>query len=1024
MRTLAPAVLLALVCAGCTCSPAQTSPDGGPSVDAGAAADVWTAWRELSTQLKTSPDHLPARAEAVVATRDAVKIFEFVRDQILTYPPSDNGFDRAVFAQRWGLKGTLRGGAGTPREKAELLVWLYTRAGFTAEVVAGRADPAKLDGQKMLLRTLERPFALGETPAQVARWRAALGGAPRQYTAIDPSGAEATALASSLKALLPTTLTSPFSFAVTDIPFVKVTVAGEEKYANPLAPGLAFGDSAITGAVRDGSSPDAPPTMRVLLEAARSDAPYRRFELLDSTFAMADVVGRRIQLGFPPPMTTEQLLGARLKDVQAVVPVMAVVGDDLTAEDRARLVSAGDVLTFSGDVWALGADGGVLRNQQPVELDTDPAALARVASVQVAASPAAFPRVRLEVGALDAAGRSVPRLGSKAFTVEEGGAQLPFVLERNQLRPRVVLLADVSNSIPAEFRGAAAVAMGEQLVDRLYADTPDAELRVGVVNFGVDWATGTWAATQAEARTQVQSLSTAFGTSDLWEALGEAQRQKPTVIILLTDGDASDMPTPEILSAMGAGAPVLSIGVGPVKQDVLDRFSALTGGRSVTATLASQAVDAATAEIAARRQNSYALTYQAPAMGPSMRSVKVTVNGKSASASYVVPPSPTLPAALSGLYLTLVVDGRSYTRPLAGFSLGFSTAFPVLTQAMLDEVKGQLLGGVTLSVEAAAPSPSLILQEWVDGRLQLEPLVKALEARDDAAVKDFFRKGLSLSPTRLPLAHPPLRNANTATSLTFETGPRVAAMATRLVGPQGVPLTRELDLFALSRWATAAADGRLAWEKTLEATAGLAVMEKHLLGGTSTLEALEGKAVKALAPFGVVDQPGLTGLERQQWGVRTEGFSTEYTLIAPLKPDAFWAVHEATGTVMGILPRGTGGGSEACGAYDDANRAVQALGLLGSLFGASVGPWVALAQWEVKYITIATIVIGGGDLGMAGDINNPAIDMACGLANDALGSAIPAYGVFDTVTGTWSAINPDHAAPSACGAITPPGPCR
>jgi hypothetical protein len=128
---------------------------------------------------------------------------------------------------------------------------------------------------------------------------------------------------------------------------------------------------------------------------------------------------------------------------------------------------------------------------------------------------------------------------------------------------------------------------------------------------------------------------------------------------------------------------------------------------------------------------------------------------------------------------------------------------------------------------------------------------------------------------------------------------------------------------------------------------------------------------------------------------------------------------------MGVLPNGSGGADETCQGFDDANRAIHALGLLGSLFGASVGPWVALAQWEVKYITIATIVIGGGDLGRASaEPNNPGAEMVCGWANDGLGNLFPIYGAYDAVTGTWSAINPDHSVPSICGAMQPPGPCH
>ena len=145
-----------------------------------------------------------------------------------------------------------------------------------------------------------------------------------------------------------------------------------------------------------------------------------------------------------------------------------------------------------------------------------------MATVQVTANPAAFPRVTLTVSALDAMGLHVPRLGASAFKVEEDGVPVSFTLQRAELKPRVVLLFDQSLSIPAAFLGAGAAAVGDQIVQQLYASNPNAQLRVATVYFGARFATNSWANTLAEAQAQVQSLSppSTLVTSDLWDALG------------------------------------------------------------------------------------------------------------------------------------------------------------------------------------------------------------------------------------------------------------------------------------------------------------------------------------------------------------------------------------------------------------------------------------------------------------------------------------------------------------------------
>ncbi|MFO0668989.1 MAG: hypothetical protein U0235_05065 [Polyangiaceae bacterium] len=63
-----------------------------------------------------------------------------MRDAIATAPPPDS--ISTATGVRWRPRATLRGGIGTPRERAEVLALLLVRAGFTAKVVAGDPDGA------------------------------------------------------------------------------------------------------------------------------------------------------------------------------------------------------------------------------------------------------------------------------------------------------------------------------------------------------------------------------------------------------------------------------------------------------------------------------------------------------------------------------------------------------------------------------------------------------------------------------------------------------------------------------------------------------------------------------------------------------------------------------------------------------------------------------------------------------------------------------------------------------------------
>lgn len=992
------------------------STDATEEGDAGQEAlALWRAWEEIQLALRQSPDHLPARADSLVAEKDPSKIFEFVRDQIATYPPQPDGFYAADDAVRWGTKATLRGGAGTPREKADLLVQLYSRAGLEAEVVSGLPDPAKLDGRSVLLRNTERVFAPPIPDEKPAQWAEALGHVSlRQMNAIDPDGSKTSSLYDALLAALPTDATYAFDFTLPRIPLVRVKLQGNWTYANPISPTAAFGETHTLDTPEPIGAASPPPQVRVAIEAARSDAPYDRFTLVEHWFDPEDVVGRRIQVAFPPPVAAATLAQMRPSDLETVVPVLSVIGSDMSADDKERLAVVGNQLSFGGDIFEQTPDGVVVNGEPLAPVETDPAAVLRVQDVRVRANGGAFGRIYLAVGALDSEGLNVPRLGASAFEVKEDGVPVSFSLTRNEApAPKVVLLYDLSTSIPPEFLGAGAVELGNQVIAPLYAKFPDARVRVGTMNFGAGWVTDGWADSFDAAQDQVEALASAVGSSDIWEALYDAQRESPTVILMVTDGFALDVAKPEYVQSIVSGVPVLSLAVGAVDQDTLDEIAELSGGTTVPVAQVAEATAAALEEIDARAVEDYVLSYQAPAQGPAVREVSVTVNAKAGMDSYEVPSSPAIPKALSGLYLTLGFPGREHTAALAGLNLGYSTAFPTITQAMIDDVKSVLLGRVSIRVEGASPPVSVVLDEWIGDKLALRPLVEALANEDDAAIIAALDQGFNASPSRLPLAQPPLVDAWSEQALTFEVRPRVAAMIQRFK-PSGI-VQRQLDLFPLSQWATATDDPRDGWERTLRATAGLAIMEAEMFRGTSTFEALDGEALSLFEPHQVANQPGLTSEEYLQWSAVTSQFGTGYLLLAPLKPGPFWAIDTTTGTVIGMLPDGTGSGAEdVCNDYDQSRNILQLLSLLGSLFGQSFGGWIALAQWEVKNVTMATLVIGYG--GTAEDISNPAGDMACGLINDAIGEGSSLYGLYDAFAETHNTVNPDGAnLPTLCG---------
>ena len=283
-------------------------------------------WEELRAAVRTSPDHVAAAAERVVAGKDPEAILTFVRDQIAAYPPGRGSGD-LVSESRWGVRGTLRGGAGSARDKVEVLAELYRRAGFTAEVVYGDfADEVQITD---LCRPVKRTFAPRVDEKRLDAWREVTKKAkkaPRLPGTATMPGDPAKAakdLARQLAAALPAPAGGRGPrLSDRSVPLVKVVVKGEEVFANPLVPGAKLGDAHTTAEPNRArpASLGLPVTVRLL--AATTADPTTLKPLVEAEYRAADLVGRQLHVAFRPTTEMAKLVHAKIQDIGTFVPVL------------------------------------------------------------------------------------------------------------------------------------------------------------------------------------------------------------------------------------------------------------------------------------------------------------------------------------------------------------------------------------------------------------------------------------------------------------------------------------------------------------------------------------------------------------------------------------------------------------------------------------------------------------------------------------------------------------------------------
>ncbi len=962
----------------------RKAPDDAPVV----LGSPFDTLRLLRDSVRRSDDHLTVAARALVARKDAKALHEFVRDEIRTLPDDDTGFSSPERAMRWGTRAALRYGAGTPREKAELLAELYREAGFDAVVVVGRVALADGDPLVLLRDGHRAAFTPSFTRTEKSALSASLRTSPPAPPAVsvDPNDRGAKALAAQLASLAGDAMgkASPASTRRSiELPLVRVRTPAGEQLANPNVPGAAFDAPQLIGKPSAAPAPSQTVPVRIAILMARASAPTEMVELVSAEWRADELAGRQVIIGFPPPVSAERLLTMRIDEVRAVVPMLALrsAGAPATAQDT----KTGRAFTLAGDVIDVGSDGAVRINDEPVaDASGDASLVARVAKLEVRARSVGFPMVALAVTARDASGAVVDGLPGSAFQVKD---EVPVVasLSRNRRAPRVLLLLDGSRSLPADFRDRGAVQFSRLLAERLLADDPTIRLRVRAV--GESPLAEPWLTSAAEVEASARRHLPKSFESGLWKTLSQARTAAdPTVVVLVTDGKADDKPRAEYLSSIAGGPPAVVIGVGSADMTLIAALAKASDGETATAANPEAAVRAILRIVSARTAAAHRLSYTAPADATGERTVRVELAGRSiaATATYTVPAKAdrVAPDALSGLYVRVEMGNERCVRPLV--------------EGAADEVEAAFFGTALLSFEGDAPTPSAWIDDVLTGMIAQEPLLRAIAKKNHAVVVTELGKAPYGVAPEVFAFFPQYRRSGDDATVTCAQG--LSAVLTTQRRRPNRPGLRRVDVLPLLRVATVGGDARECVQRTLERTARVALTEQARYT-TSTGSLLAGKTLVAV-PAGRqvgsvlkgVDAVALGALARVAddpvWRARVR------FVAADASTAAFWAMTPRNGTLIGVLGDGSGGGevAEINAVFQRATNILNAVGFAASLLGGSFGfgAWLSLEQTKLTKLnaatlTLATLEVQPGDPGGLGEL-------PCALATGAMGPVLGAAG--------------------------------
>ncbi len=983
-------VSAAAVVAGCTGSKegasVVTSVPVSPTTATLPPLDVgdlpFAVWEEVRAAVRASPDHLVARAAEVVSSGDPEAIFAFVRDRISVVPPRPDGFARAATDRIGGFRAALRAGRGTPRERADLLADLYAQAGFEALVVEGDYT-GPFDAAQVLAARGDLTFSPAADETLIRRWHDALLIEPSQPEEAEDQAATLQETARTLLDTLPATVGSPDPFSPAAPPrvaAVKVLVNGEEIIADPLLPDAVFGVHHLANPAQALTGPTAG-DIGVRLEVSLASTPHLRSSLAQGTWPVEDVAGRHIIAGFLPTGDLAAALSMPPELVNTFTPFLGLDGPDLDPDAVAEAGIVGDTITLFGHVISTSASSDVpLVNGQPVGPADESGAAAVVTLEITSARPVGFPSISLRVAATSADGRPVADLPTVAFTVEDEGVAVPFLLSESKAPPpRVVLLFDTSRSLPAEFLDEQAAALAREVATGVLAARPDAVFKVAGVLFGTASLSPLWLSDPGEVETEANRV---IGDgSEMWSSIADLRGDEASVIVLVSDAQATDPPEQEAASRhwVAAGPPVVVVGVGEYDSAKGEDIARTSGGAAYLSGGRAEAVGAVIGFLEGQEATPYSISYRAPKDGPDVRTVRVGCGNRTAEARYEVPPEgERVPASgLSGIYLTVTVQGRELTRTLAGVLAEDARIGLVPTPEIEEDIRSALFGSALLSVEVSPPTLGTWLDDFLGAKLSMRPLWEKKDAPLEEQV-EAMGSGIKRVPALLGHLQSPLPAG------TFQAGPRVVLLAERPVFGRG-ELWRA-DILPVPPAHTPDPDPGRAFSATLEATVSLSLLERDLFQD-STATRLAGRPLRHLAPLEPAPREG--SLER--WA-RLLDAHVPYHRLVPTDdgPFGFWVVDEQ-GSVLGILPDASGGGSSVddigtlCQKYSQLAAAAQlAGGGLGFPFAALISLGKTIAH---KYLRAAAIVRTLESPEVPDECGPPGLGgLACDLAKDALGS--------------------------------------
>lgn len=944
----------------------------------GSGIGPYKVWEEMLHYLKSSPDHLEGRMNTLIAQKDPKAMFDFVRDEFYLIPISDKKIGYG-YESKWGLRYVLRSGYATVREKAELLNNMFQKAGIPSRIRSERTSINPEESARFFFRLIERVTAPDIPGSVLRRWESVMGKAIESPEIINFSDdlEEATTLGRQIWDLLDLPEnhyynTFDFRWDNYNSPIVEFEYDGKVQYACVYDPEIPFGElhSGNPNNLRDANqTKESEDKVSLKVTYREAISPKKVKELISGEWMAKELVGRQLDLLFLNNLSLEEQAATPINGISVFTPALGLQAMDESAEYMASRTVLADPITLKGERIRMN-ERSISIGDNEIKLSSDPNLRSKVTKIEASIQEKVLPELQLNIKAFDSNGNLITGLQARDFTFSENGKPIKAFMKTNTLAPKVLLMADISMSMPESYSGVKLQDFIENLWSKITDNYPEAHITY--------WET----------------------PSSLYTWMLKASQSNYDLIIYATDGDNDDEYEPKNEMVYRNGPPALILNVKGsdfrYHRETFDHLANLTNGLHLNATDQETTLEKIRSFFDSIEIYPYQFTLAALHQKGALKLGfdhrlfdELTYQFDSLSTTVMGP-------SIIGVYLEIqYAKHPPIKRVLAGWDpIAYPNESP--SEKMRNEVKDLFLGRTQLLFEGEGPTFSALLSDVLKAKLSTRPWGEALLKEDLAKAKEAYMQGFSsIDTTGLSLMLP-LSKPATTSSFTFCGGLRIAIQSLR-PGFMTEKGSSRFDFLPTSKFTTLHLDAKTAFQQTLQQTAQLAIREDRFFK-ESTYSALKNKSLVNINQLNTYDW--IKEYEKESDGSYwyEHVFRGRKLRLIDQKAGtkAFWHIDKDTGEVYGILADASGGGaSDFDDHVDKTETLAEALGALigivenikgGGLNGIGAFSLGVIAQYGVtlvKLYAIASEAIMIMDTsGMDEKIREAMAELACNVAKE------------------------------------------